>query len=133
MTALPNRQLMALILAVNAGSSSLKISLFNRLTDARIVEEVLKGSITSIQSTPTTFKLSGKGFDAIKENVDSVSDQSSAFSYFLDAATKNADIDLMQIRYICHRVVHGGDFVEPVKINRKSYLHIEQLSNLAPL
>ncbi|KAF8630326.1 hypothetical protein AX15_002998 [Amanita polypyramis BW_CC] len=124
---------MALILAVNAGSSSLKISLFNRQADARIVEEVLNASISSIQSTPTTFKFSGRDFATINENADSISDHSSAFAYFLHAVTKNTGIDLTQTRYICHRVVHGGDYAAPVKIDRESFSHIEQLSNLAPL
>ena len=123
---------MALILAVNAGSSSLKITLFRRLSDDRIAEELLVASISSIQSSPT-FKLSASGASTINEDVASISNHSSAFAYFLDAVRKRADINLDQIRFICHRVVHGGDFREPVKIDERSYSYIKHFSNLAPL
>ena len=124
---------MALILAVNAGSSSLKITLFRRLYDDRIAQELLVASISSIQSSPTTFKLSISDASTINEGVDSISNHSSAFAYFLDAVRKHADINLNQISFICHRVVHGGDFREPVKIDKESYSYIEHFSNLAPL
>ncbi|KAF8729128.1 hypothetical protein AX14_006358 [Amanita brunnescens Koide BX004] len=123
---------MALILAVNAGSSSLKITLFRPLSDDRIAEELLVASISSIQSSPT-FKLSASGASTINEDVTSISNHSSAFAYFLDAVRKRADINLDQIRFICHRVVHGGDFREPVKIDERSYSYIKHFSNLAPL
>ncbi|KAK2463956.1 hypothetical protein APHAL10511_004007 [Amanita phalloides] len=123
---------MALVLAVNAGSSSLKITLFTRLSDERIAEEVLAASVSSIQSNPT-FKLSVRGSSNVNKDVNSISDHSSAFAYFLDAVDRHAGIDLDRVQFICHRVVHGGDFVEPVKIDKQSYSHIEHFSNLAPL
>ena len=46
---------------------------------------------------------------------------------------KHARIDLGQMRFICHGVVHGGDFMEPVKIDEELYSHIEHFSHLAPL
>lgn len=127
------RLVMALILAVNAGSSSLKITLFRRLFDDKIAQELLVASISSIQSNPTTFKLSISGNSTINEGVNSISNHSSAFAYFLDAVRKHADINLDQIHFICHRVVHGGDFREPVKVDQRSYSYIEHFSNLAPL
>ena len=69
----------------------------------------------------------------INEGVDSISNHSSAFAFILDAVLKHADINLDQIRFICHRVVHGRDFREPVKIDQGSYAYIEHFSNLAPL
>ncbi|PCH42182.1 hypothetical protein WOLCODRAFT_152218 [Wolfiporia cocos MD-104 SS10] len=80
-----------LILAVNAGSYSLKISLFRR-------ENIKKGP------------------------VDNINDHASAFLRLL---MTEASIERSEIVHVCHRVVHGGDYFEPMIINSESYHHIE--------
>ncbi|KAH9957412.1 hypothetical protein BC827DRAFT_656376 [Russula dissimulans] len=37
------------------------------------------------------------------------------------------------VSYVWHRVVRGGNFHEPVVIDKETYHYIEQLSDLAPL
>ncbi|GLB40218.1 putative acetate kinase [Lyophyllum shimeji] len=122
---------MALILAVNAGSSSLKISLY-RPTDNRDqpVDLVLTSSITNISSPPATFK-----FDGHKEEVpaDEVKDHASAFACFLRRLKTLRGHDPTDIRHICHRVVHGGDFTTRLPVDRSAYHRIHGLSDLAPL
>lgn len=44
------------------------------------------------------------------------------------SGVKNSSITI-----VCHRVVHGGDYAEPVIISSKEYHHIEKLTDLAPL
>ncbi|EEB99361.1 hypothetical protein MPER_00973, partial [Moniliophthora perniciosa FA553] len=46
---------------------------------------------------------------------------------------KEASIDANDVVHICHRIVHGGDYHDPVVINNETYHHIEKLSDLAPL
>jgi acetate kinase len=134
-----------LILSVNAGSSSLKISLY-RLTSqpgslnsstADPVELLFVSSITNITAPPASFSFSRaaheSGREAKKEPVGSIHDHSSAFAHFLDYLKREASIDRSEIAHVCHRVVHGGDYFEPVVINKESYEHIEHLSDLAPL
>ncbi|KIL61569.1 hypothetical protein M378DRAFT_82326 [Amanita muscaria Koide BX008] len=125
---------MSLILALNAGSSSLKISLYSRVSTEDIVQPLLTASVSSIQSPPTSFELSAINSSSIKEEgIKTISDHSSAFAYFLHKVAQSTGIDKPHIRYVCHRVVHGGGYREPAKIDSDSYAHIEHLSNLAPL
>jgi acetate kinase len=41
--------------------------------------------------------------------------------------------DKDDIHFTCHRVVHGGDYPKSQVINKETYHHIEELSDLAPL
>ena len=128
-----------LVLALNAGSSSLKISLY-ALAETRSDHDepvVLKvsSSITAISSPPAKFEF--KSVEAsrhdIKEEIEAITNHASAFAHFLRCLERVESIDKTQISYICHRVVHGGEYVEPVIISEEAYHHIESLSDLAPL
>lgn len=133
-----------LILAVNAGSSSLKISLFKRTNSSpttahahNVVELLLTSSITNISAPPALFSFAleshSQGRETKNEEVKTIKDHATAFSHFLDYVKREASIDRSQIVHICHRVVHGGDYFKPVVITDESYHHIERLSDLAPL
>ena len=139
-----------LILSVNAGSSSLKISLY-RLSYSlssipaqggltkEPVELLLVSDFSNITAPPAlfSFKFSvaapKKGRNAKDEPVAAIHDHSAAFNHFLDYLKEEANIDKSQIVHVCHRVVHGGDYLEPVTITTESFHHIERLSDLAPL
>lgn len=118
-----------LILAVNAGSSSLKISLYNPfdLTPSHM----LSASFSNLSSPPAKFSVDHN--PAI--DLDSVTDHASAFAYFMKYLNNEASIYTHQLAYICHRVVHGGDYTDQIRvvINPETYHHIEALSDLAPL
>lgn len=135
-----------LVLSVNAGSSSLKISLYSvtshreqdhDYTSPEPVTLLLTSAISSISAPPATFSfqlVSQADAESVKNvPVDSITDHASGFSFFLETLRTNAAIDKKRIIYICHRVVHGGDYNEPVQITQESYDHIENLSDLAPL
>ncbi|KAL6302328.1 acetate and butyrate kinase [Sparassis latifolia] len=134
-----------LILAVNAGSSSLKISLFHRVSDIApekgsthdVVSLLLTSNVSNISAPPASFTFSlvshREGREANKQPVESIKDHATAFSHFLDYLKEEASIDRTEIVHVCHRVVHGGDYLEPVVITEESYHHIETLSDLAPL
>ena len=139
----------SLILAVNAGSSSLKISIFrlafplgpvdrhamDSTTDSRVVL-IASCSVTSIFSSPKfsfTDHSSPRRPDADGGDALGIRDHATALSRFLDHLKDGANIDAADILYVCHRVVHGGDFHDPVVINQETYHHIERLSDLAPL
>ncbi|KAI0360164.1 acetate and butyrate kinase [Trametes cingulata] len=131
-----------LILAVNAGSSSLKISLFKRAgaspsSPHDTVDLLLTSTITSISQPPARFSFAlaahGAGREASKEPVSAIRDHASAFQHFLEYLKREASIDRGEIVHVCHRVVHGGDYFEPVIITDESYHYIERLSDLAPL
>lgn len=134
-----------LILAVNAGSSSLKVSLFRRVSEGapanepshNVVSLLLDSSISNISAPPALFTFSlashKEGREVKKEPVNEVKDHTGAFSHFLNYLKAEASIDRSEIVHVCHRVVHGGDYFEPVVLTEESYHHIENLSDLAPL
>lgn len=132
------------ILSVNAGSSSLKISLFsltrndnsaNSSTEQEPIKLLVTSSISNISSPPAKFSFEDASDPdkSNKEDVDSITDHASAFAHFLDSLKEKAKIDGDQIAHVCHRVVHGGDYADPVIISKESYHHIERLTDLAPL
>ena len=130
----------SLLLSVNAGSSSLKISLFRKVKvtgrQNERIDLLLTSSISSISSPPAKFSFENVS-SVTKANqeqeVFSITDHATAFSHFLDVLKEQASIDRNEIIYVCHRVVHGGDYTDPVIIDKESYHHIETLSALAPL
>jgi acetate kinase len=138
---MPNRQ--GLILAVNAGSSSLKISLFKPSpstsdSDSRAADLILESSIDGLSSPPARFTLThadpaARSKDVKKEQRDTVHDHASAFACFLDHLERGAGIAKSDVAHVCHRVVHGGDYTDPVVISQETYHHIEKLTDLAPL
>ncbi|KAI6099620.1 Acetokinase family-domain-containing protein [Pisolithus sp. B1] len=146
---------MPLILAVNAGSSSLKISLFQRRVND-LPRLLLTSSTSSISSPPAKFNFevidvpgSESTSSGNKESVEEgIRDHESAFEHFVQRLARYAEdlkratqvpdedrlnLELSQIRNVCHRVVHGGNYLEPVAITEQTYHHIERLSDLAPL
>ncbi|KAG2157892.1 Acetokinase family-domain-containing protein [Suillus bovinus] len=127
---------MSLVLAVNAGSSSLKISLFHRSAEnAANPVLLLSSSTSSIFAPPAKFRLSFIAYQhrSLNEEVDSIHDHASAFTHFLDRLKEEASVDLIDIKHVAHRVVHGGDYISPVMICKESYHHIKRLYGLAPL
>ncbi|OBZ72094.1 putative acetate kinase [Grifola frondosa] len=132
-----------LILAVNAGSSSLKISLFKRdghsttyapPEEHDVVSLLLTSNITNISAPPALFTFTlasyGEGREVKKEPVPAIKDHATAFAHFLDYLKREASIDRSAVRHVCHRVVHGGAYFEPVIIMDESYHQIERLSDL---
>jgi acetate kinase len=127
---------MSLVLAVNAGSSSLKISLFRRSAeDAANPVLLLSSSISSIFGPQTKFKFNLVAHQnrSLHEEVLSIRDHAEAFEHFLARLKEEASVDRIDIGHVAHRVVHGGDYTSPVIISEESYQYIERLSDLAPL
>ncbi|KAJ8086967.1 hypothetical protein PM082_005792 [Marasmius tenuissimus] len=120
-----------LVLSVNAGSSSLKISLYSidRQQDEP-AQLILTSTISSITAPPVSFSFSSSVKD---QRVDSIHDHASAFSHFIQHLQNESDVNPDHIIHICHRIVHGGDYHHPVIISDETYHHIETLSDLAPL
>jgi acetate kinase len=127
-----------LILSVNAGSSSVKISVYKSPTDdsqtpiqlAEAVAEGLTAPPAKLNYTRGDEKIKGKELEGIKTQED-------AFRYILDHLTNDKGLselkDKNDIRFTCHRVVHGGDYPKSQVIDKETYHYIEELSDLAPL
>ncbi|EJD06947.1 uncharacterized protein FOMMEDRAFT_75634 [Fomitiporia mediterranea MF3/22] len=134
-----------LVLSVNAGSSSLKISVFSPNTSydssspfSEPVSLLLTSSIENLTSPPAHFSFSaavpGVSDKKLKNaEVHEIKDHESGFAYFVRFLAENTRFEKDHVKHVCHRVVHGGDYPGPVLISTESYHHIESLSDLAPL
>ncbi|WP_436373230.1 acetate kinase [Cytobacillus sp. BC1816] len=120
---------MAKIIAINAGSSSLKFQLFDMPNE----EVITKGLIERIGLDNAVFNISVNG-EKIKEVTD-IPDHAVAVKILLDKLTNLGIIkSLDEIEGIGHRVVHGGEaFNDSVVITEEVLSKIDELSELAPL
>jgi acetate kinase len=117
------------IIAINAGSSSLKFQLFDMPEETVIT----KGLIERIGLDNAIFNISVNGEK--KEEITDIPDHEVAVKMLLEKLTGFGIINsLDEIQGIGHRVVHGGEvFNESVLITDEVIDKIEELSDLAPL
>lgn len=120
---------MAKIIAINAGSSSLKFQLFEMPSE----EVITKGLIERIGLNEAVFNISVNG-EKIKE-VTEIPDHEVAVTILLNKLTELKIIkSLDEIEGIGHRVVHGGEeFADSALITDDVMEKIDKLSELAPL
>jgi acetate kinase len=120
------------ILVLNAGSSSLKFSVFRSDSPG---ESILRGQIANLQSSPR--------FQAIDASATVIAEQSwssgdrldhrKAIAFLLSWGRKGP-LERHRIVAAGHRVVHGGvGFTEPVLLDAKVVAELKQLVPLAPL
>ncbi|MDR0138062.1 acetate kinase [Metabacillus idriensis] len=120
---------MAKVIAINAGSSSLKFQLFEMPA-----EDVLTaGLVERIGLDQAVFTISVNG-EKMTETTD-IPDHAVAVKILLSKLTELGIINsLDEIEGIGHRVVHGGEkFNDSVLITPETLKEIEELSELAPL
>jgi acetate kinase len=120
---------MSKIIAINAGSSSLKFQLFDMPSET----VVTKGLVERIGLDQSVFTIVVNG-EKIKEMTD-LPDHAVAVKLLLSKLTELHIIEnLNEIDGIGHRVVHGGEkFTGSVMLTEAVIKEIEELSELAPL
>lgn len=120
---------MAKIMAVNAGSSSLKFQLYNYPGESVVVSGIIEriGQEDSI----VTYKINGQK----KISTQAIKDHSQAVQILLKGLIEEKVLSsLNEISGVGHRVVHGGEsFNSSVIIDNNVAKIIEDLSDLAPL
>ncbi|RWZ59770.1 acetate kinase [Halobacillus fulvus] len=117
------------ILAINAGSSSLKFQLIEMPEETVIT----KGLVERIGLEDGVFTIEFN--DEKDKTVTDIPDHAVAVKMLLDKLTANGIIQsLDEIEGVGHRVVHGGErFSESVLITEEVINEIEEVSDLAPL
>jgi acetate kinase len=117
------------ILAINAGSSSLKFQLIEMPEETVIT----KGLVERIGLNDAIFTIEVN--DEKDETITDIPDHGEAVSMLLNKLTENGIIEsLDEINGVGHRVVHGGErFSESVLITDEVIQEIEEVSDLAPL
>ncbi|MEZ0119468.1 UNVERIFIED_ORG: acetate kinase [Heyndrickxia coagulans] len=120
---------MAKIMAINAGSSSLKFQLFDMPNESVIT----KGLIERIGLNDALFSITVNG-DRVKEITD-IPNHEIAVQFLLKKLTETGIIrSLDEIEGVGHRVVHGGEiFNDSAVVNDQVLAQIEDLAELAPL
>lgn len=120
------------ILVLNAGSSSIKFSLFLELGDS--LELFLGGQLESLYTAPR-FKAKDAVNAVIGEKAwgqGEVLGHDGGITYLADFL--RAHLGEHQLVAVGHRVVHGGlDYAAPVRLTAEIVDHLEQLVPLAPL
>lgn len=118
-----------MILIVNAGSSSLRFSLFDEN-----LKRLYRGHVDAIGKSHCKFR---RYFDDGTEKQVAIraDDHKAAIAFAVQRLqTEGVIEDLKRIKKVGHRVVHGGEkFSKPTVLNLKSIQQIQKLSPLAPL
>ncbi|QNK48361.1 acetate kinase [Brevibacterium sp. PAMC23299] len=120
---------MSKVMAINAGSSSLKFQLFEMPSE----KVITKGIVERIGLKNSAFTLSVEG-ENVSETVD-IPNHEVAVGLLLKKLIDHRIIDSFEeIDGVGHRVVHGGEvFSDSVLITEDIIEEIEKLSELAPL
>ncbi|CAP64990.1 uncharacterized protein PODANS_1_13790 [Podospora anserina S mat+] len=125
-------------LSVNAGSSSVKVSVYD-VEFGQAPVQLAEAQISGLTSPPPTLKYvrDGKTVIKAKEVDDNIEGQRDAFSLLLETLVEDEDLPQIKskedIGIVCHRIVHGGDYSKPQLISNETYEHLENLNDLAPL
>ncbi|CEL08012.1 Putative Acetate kinase [Aspergillus calidoustus] len=123
------------ILSVNAGSSSVKITFY---TYEKTPQVIASAQVSGITAPPAKFKYTlGDKKREEEELKVPVNNPQDAFKLLLERCFNDSDLSDIassdDLVYICHRIVHGGEFESSAVINNETYHQLEQLEDLAPL
>ncbi|KAK9456640.1 Acetokinase family-domain-containing protein [Dipodascopsis uninucleata] len=131
---------MKAILCLNAGSSSVKFSLYEHDAKPRLV---ISGAVSGLTAEKQfldykSFSANGDIIETIKRKEVVCKNHDDAFALFLQhlhsKKGENRIIhSLDEITVACHRIVHGGTISEPLIITPDVYHELDILSDLAPL
>jgi acetate kinase len=117
------------ILVLNAGSSSVKFSLFQRDKD---LTQLAHGKITDIGTSPLFKATQDETGAAATPSLPANASHEEAVRAILDWI--NGHKDGWRITAVAHRIVHGGaEFTVPVRITSDVFHKLKQLCPLAPL
>jgi acetate kinase len=128
-----------IILSINAGSSSVKVSvnIFDPSSSSP-PKAIASISIAGLTAPPVSLTYSRGSTSVAKDKkLDNISNAQDAFAAILEHLTSDPDLSELQhpddIAFACHRIVHGGSYSKPTRIDSDTYHHLEALSALAPL
>ncbi|WP_047462081.1 acetate/propionate family kinase [Rhizobium rhizogenes] len=119
-----------LLLTFNAGSSTLKIGLFQ--CDMNGARRIGKGLVDFSRRPLSLHLTEGPAVFDTSLHAEGGEDLRNVIAETFEALGRHFDMDA--VRAVGHRVVHGGDrFTGPVRLDGTSIGDIDQLTTLAPL
>lgn len=117
------------ILTLNAGSSSIKLGLFEIGSEGPVR---LAGGVIDLHQTPARMTLTVVGQERREMQLETSEDVEAVLGQAIAAVERQVGAD--RLRAVAHRVVHGGDrFAGPVVIDDRVLTEMEALAVLAPL
>jgi acetate kinase len=119
------------ILVINAGSSSLKFQYINPVTGDVLIKGLYDG--LNRKDHKVTLKLTINDSKETEEKI--IDNHSDVVNDLLSKLIeKKIILDLLEIKYIGHRVVHGAeDYSKTTEITDSMLRHLKAISFLAPL
>lgn len=125
---------MKAILAVNAGTSSVSITVYNF---DRPPTKIASATVAGLTAPPLVFKYSRGSEQTSQEIKNKVESPQDAFKHLIEHFLNDPDLqvvtDKVDFAYVCHRVVHGGNFQNAVLITEETKKYLQHLKELAPL
>ena len=127
-----------IVLSINAGSSSVKISVYSTEFSSA-PQQLAETQISGLTAPPAQLTYSRGDVTVFKDKEvkEDVASQDDAFRVLLKTLIDDADLAQIQskgdIAVACHRIVHGGDYTSSKVLTQETYHHLEELSDLAPL
>ncbi|KKA19443.1 Acetate kinase [Rasamsonia emersonii CBS 393.64] len=122
------------ILSVNAGSSSVKINFYAMEKPPRAIADA---EVSGITAPPQKLKYRTSTSEKKEELRESLNTPPAAFKFLLQRCLSDPELSevasVEDLAYICHRVVHGGDYPDAIEINEETYHHLKMIEDLAPL
>lgn len=112
------------ILSINAGSSSVKVTLFKaNSTGGDQLEKIAAAEISGINAPPAQFTYTRDNNKEKKELPSSIQSHNDAFECILESFLNDTELELISSRdhidYVCHRVVHGVSWLASTEQNRE--------------
>lgn len=128
---------MAIILSINSGSSSVKVSVYRLTEPLSSPTQLADAQISGLTAFPTSLTYLRGSESTRNHELSDVSSNENAFSRILDHLVSDNGLPQISnkedISYACHRVVHGGDLPNAHVIDEETYHRLEDLTDLAPL
>jgi acetate kinase len=129
---LPATEVPEAILALNAGSSSLKFGLYECPKDHEDPNVLVTGSVRDFHGTSPRFQASAPDNTALVDEHWTQSAPDGAIEGLLDWVQRH--VGKTRLVAVGHRVVHGGpEFSDPVEIDEPILARLEAMAPLAPL
>ncbi|KAK3058925.1 hypothetical protein LTR09_000490 [Extremus antarcticus] len=126
-----------IILSINAGSSSLKVSVFSYESSTSTPKQLAVIQIAGLTAPPANLSYDHGDTHIKHQELSNISGPEDAYQHILSHLISDKSLSELNhednIEFACHRVVHGGSYTTPVRIDRDTYHHLERLSDLAPL
>lgn len=128
---------MAIILSINSGSSSVKVSIYKSDAQGKPPVQLADSQIDGLTAPPARLTYERGSEKINKQEVKDIHSNEEACDYVLNLLANDKGLAEISSRdditHACHRVVHGGDYPAAHIIDEDTYHHLQDLTELAPL